>query len=199
MIKEVFTFGLSMTKDQRTFFCKATNNQLIQLYRSTPTSQQPWKQIQMTRQDINKRHICGVVVVLGVCGSIIVWCVTEEAWITVACPQQRRVAMDPFSQLIFTISVTSFLIFQWLFHKGSPWVSERISPGFLSLSAKQKVEWNSRWLQRALWPQRLGWSNQTSPMKVSCPNPDPANVPFRTGLVAPASSWLHVKRMCGAV
>ncbi|XP_029699064.1 transmembrane protein 56-B isoform X2 [Takifugu rubripes] len=52
--------------------------------------------------------------------------------------------MDPFSQLIFVISVTSFLIFQWLFHKGSPWVSKRISPGFLSLSDKQKVEWNSR-------------------------------------------------------
>lgn len=81
-------------------------------------------------------------VVLGVCA--VVWCVTEEAWITAACLQQRRVAMDPFSQLIFTISVTSFLIFQWLFHKASPWVSERISPGFLSLSDKQKVEWNSR-------------------------------------------------------
>ncbi|XP_076617317.1 TLC domain-containing protein 4-B-like [Chaetodon auriga] len=52
--------------------------------------------------------------------------------------------MDPFSQLILTISVTSFLTFQWLFHKVSPWMSMRISPGFLSLSDKQKVEWNSR-------------------------------------------------------
>lgn len=52
--------------------------------------------------------------------------------------------MDPFSQLILTISVTSFLTFQWLFHKVSPWVSMRVSPGFLGLSDKQKVEWNSR-------------------------------------------------------
>ncbi|CAB1451567.1 unnamed protein product [Pleuronectes platessa] len=53
-------------------------------------------------------------------------------------------AMDPFSQLILTISVTSFFTFQWLFHKVSPWVSTRISPGFPGLSDKQKVEWNSR-------------------------------------------------------
>ncbi|XP_075907307.1 uncharacterized protein LOC142904834 isoform X3 [Nelusetta ayraudi] len=52
--------------------------------------------------------------------------------------------MDPFSQLILAISVTSFLTFQWLFHKVSPWVSVRVSPGFLNLSDKQKVEWNSR-------------------------------------------------------
>lgn len=59
-------------------------------------------------------------------------------------PQRSWVAMDPFSQLILTISVTSFLTFQWLFHKVSPWVSMRVSPGFLGLSDKQKVEWNSR-------------------------------------------------------
>ncbi|XP_058485100.1 TLC domain-containing protein 4-B-like [Solea solea] len=53
-------------------------------------------------------------------------------------------AMDPFSQLILTISVTSFFTFQWLFHKVSPWMSMRISPGFVGLSDKQKVEWNSR-------------------------------------------------------
>uniref|UniRef100_A0A3Q2XJL1 TLC domain containing 4a n=1 Tax=Hippocampus comes TaxID=109280 RepID=A0A3Q2XJL1_HIPCM len=52
--------------------------------------------------------------------------------------------MDPFSQLILTISVTSFFTFQWLFHKVSPWLSARVSPGFLGLSDKQKVEWNSR-------------------------------------------------------
>lgn len=73
-------------------------------------------------------------------------------------PQQRRVAMDPFSQLIFTISVASFVIFQWLFHKGSPWVSTHFSPGFLSLSDKQKVEWNSR------------WTPESSPMQ-GCPTP----------------------------
>lgn len=59
-------------------------------------------------------------------------------------PQRTRVAMDPFSQLILAISVTSFLTFQWLFHKVSPWVSVRVSSGFLNLSDKQKVEWNSR-------------------------------------------------------
>lgn len=59
-------------------------------------------------------------------------------------PQRTWVAMDPFSQLILAISVTSFLTFQWLFHKVSPWVSARVSPGFLNLSDKQKVEWNSR-------------------------------------------------------
>ncbi|XP_077480218.1 TLC domain-containing protein 4-B isoform X2 [Stigmatopora argus] len=52
--------------------------------------------------------------------------------------------METFSQFIFTISVTSFFTFQWLFHKVSPWMSIRISPGFLGLSDKQKVEWNSR-------------------------------------------------------
>uniref|UniRef100_A0A3Q3IX69 TLC domain-containing protein n=1 Tax=Monopterus albus TaxID=43700 RepID=A0A3Q3IX69_MONAL len=52
--------------------------------------------------------------------------------------------MDPFSQLILTISVTSFFTFQCLFHKVSPWVSMHISSGFLGLSDKQKVEWNSR-------------------------------------------------------
>lgn len=52
--------------------------------------------------------------------------------------------MDPFSQLILAISVTSFFTFQWLFHKASPWLSARVSPGFLGLSDKQKVEWTSR-------------------------------------------------------
>lgn len=89
--------------------------------------------------------------------------VTEEAWVMAISPQQRRVAMDPFSQLIFVISVTSFLIFQWLFHKGSPWVSKRISPGFLSLSDKQKVEWNSRWPSRAPWPQWV-WVGVSKPV-----------------------------------
>ncbi|XP_016301475.1 transmembrane protein 56-B-like isoform X1 [Sinocyclocheilus anshuiensis] len=55
-----------------------------------------------------------------------------------------RVAMDPFSQLILLISVVSFCTFQWLFHSVSPWASSRISPGFLKLTHKQKIEWNSR-------------------------------------------------------
>ncbi|XP_036409696.1 TLC domain-containing protein 4-B-like isoform X2 [Megalops cyprinoides] len=52
--------------------------------------------------------------------------------------------MDPFSQLILTIAVLSFLTFQWLFHSVSPWVSGRVSSGFLGLSPQQKIEWNSR-------------------------------------------------------
>lgn len=52
--------------------------------------------------------------------------------------------MDPFSQLILLISVVSFCTFQWLFHSVSPWASSRISPGFLKLNHKQKIEWNSR-------------------------------------------------------
>lgn len=52
--------------------------------------------------------------------------------------------MDPFSQLILLISVVSFCTFQWLFHSVSPWASSRISPGFLKLTHKQKIEWNSR-------------------------------------------------------
>ncbi|TNN84667.1 Transmembrane protein 56-B [Liparis tanakae] len=52
--------------------------------------------------------------------------------------------MDPFNQLILAISVTSFFAFQWLFHRVSPWTSRRITHGFLGLSDRQKVEWNSR-------------------------------------------------------
>ncbi|KAJ8279158.1 hypothetical protein COCON_G00062240 [Conger conger] len=52
--------------------------------------------------------------------------------------------MDPFSQLILAISVTSFFTFQWLFHSVSPWVSTRVSAGFRGLSHKQTIEWNSR-------------------------------------------------------
>lgn len=59
--------------------------------------------------------------------------------------QWGRVAMDPFSQLILLISVVSFCTFQWLFHSVSPWASSRISPGFLKLTHKQKIEWNSRY------------------------------------------------------
>ncbi|XP_062847498.1 TLC domain-containing protein 4-B isoform X1 [Trichomycterus rosablanca] len=52
--------------------------------------------------------------------------------------------MDAFLQLILLIAVISFCFFQWLFHSVSPWVSCRISPGFLKLSYKQQIEWNSR-------------------------------------------------------
>lgn len=110
--------------------------------------------------------------------------VTEEAWVTAISPQQRRVAMDPFSQLIFVISVTSFLIFQWLFHKGSPWVSNRISPGFLSLSDKQKVEWNSRWPSRALWPQWV-WAGVSKPVLRG------PSVPANPAELGPSWDWFR--------
>ncbi|XP_036441619.1 TLC domain-containing protein 4-B isoform X2 [Colossoma macropomum] len=60
------------------------------------------------------------------------------------CTMWARVAMDAFTQLILLIAVVSFCTFQWLFHSVSPWVSSRISPGFLKLSHKQQIEWNSR-------------------------------------------------------
>ncbi|XP_067107702.1 TLC domain-containing protein 4-B [Osmerus mordax] len=52
--------------------------------------------------------------------------------------------MEAFSLLILLISVSSFFTFQWLFHRVSPGISSRVSKGFLTLSDKQKVEWNSR-------------------------------------------------------
>ncbi|KAJ8409530.1 hypothetical protein AAFF_G00229310 [Aldrovandia affinis] len=52
--------------------------------------------------------------------------------------------MDPISQLVFTVSLTSLLAFQGMFHGLSPWASSRISSGFWQLSRKQKIEWNSR-------------------------------------------------------
>lgn len=59
--------------------------------------------------------------------------------------QIGKVAMDAFSQLILLIAVVSFFTFQWLFHSVSPWLSSRVSQGFLRLSHKQKIEWNSRY------------------------------------------------------
>lgn len=63
------------------------------------------------------------------------------------CPplQFGRLAMDAFSQIILLIALVSFFTFQWLFHSVSPWISSRVSPGFLRLNPKQKIEWNSRY------------------------------------------------------
>ena len=60
-------------------------------------------------------------------------------------PQWCWVVMEAFSLLILVISVSSFFTFQWLFHRVSPGISSRVSQGFLALSDKQKVEWNSRY------------------------------------------------------
>ncbi|KAM6219655.1 TLC domain-containing protein 4 [Rhynchocyon petersi] len=40
--------------------------------------------------------------------------------------------------------VTSFVVFQLLFHFVSSWFSEKISPSFNRLSDEKKIEWNSR-------------------------------------------------------
>ncbi|KAJ8270324.1 hypothetical protein GJAV_G00113010 [Gymnothorax javanicus] len=52
--------------------------------------------------------------------------------------------MDLFNQLILTLIVLSFLVFQGLFHAVSPWASSHVSSGFRQLTRKQKIEWNSR-------------------------------------------------------
>ncbi|XP_072547359.1 TLC domain-containing protein 4-B [Salminus brasiliensis] len=52
--------------------------------------------------------------------------------------------MEPLSLVVLLISLGSFLSSQWLFHRGSPWLSERLSPAFITLSSTQRTEWNSR-------------------------------------------------------
>ncbi|XP_018114845.1 TLC domain-containing protein 4-B isoform X2 [Xenopus laevis] len=52
--------------------------------------------------------------------------------------------MANFSPLTVFISVTSLAVFQFLFHVGSSWLSTRLTGGFHKLSARQKIEWNSR-------------------------------------------------------
>ncbi|XP_053550026.1 TLC domain-containing protein 4 isoform X2 [Bombina bombina] len=52
--------------------------------------------------------------------------------------------MPHFSTLTVCISATSLAVFQLLFHIGSSWLSSRLTGGFSKLSAKQKIEWNSR-------------------------------------------------------
>ncbi|XP_069087583.1 TLC domain-containing protein 4 [Pleurodeles waltl] len=52
--------------------------------------------------------------------------------------------MPTFSKLTIAISVTSFVVFQLLFHVVSTWISSRLTSGFKRLDSKQKIEWNSR-------------------------------------------------------
>ncbi|KAL7849247.1 hypothetical protein SRHO_G00208700 [Serrasalmus rhombeus] len=52
--------------------------------------------------------------------------------------------MEPLSLVVLLVSVGSFLSSQWLFHRGSPWLSERLTPAFLTLNHTQRTEWNSR-------------------------------------------------------
>lgn len=47
-------------------------------------------------------------------------------------------------QVICTTLITSFFIFQVLFHLVSSWLSAKISTGFNKLSPQKKIEWNSR-------------------------------------------------------
>uniref|UniRef100_A0A6I8QGE6 TLC domain-containing protein 4 n=2 Tax=Xenopus tropicalis TaxID=8364 RepID=A0A6I8QGE6_XENTR len=55
-----------------------------------------------------------------------------------------QVTMASFSPLTVFISATSLAVFQFLFHVGSSWLSARLTCGFSKLSARQKIEWNSR-------------------------------------------------------
>ncbi|KAG1933849.1 TLC domain-containing protein 4-B isoform X2 [Pimephales promelas] len=52
--------------------------------------------------------------------------------------------MEPLSLQVLVVVTWSFLGFQWLFYRGSPWVSQHLSKGFLRLSPTQRTEWNSR-------------------------------------------------------
>lgn len=52
--------------------------------------------------------------------------------------------MELLSLQVLVVVTWSFLGFQWLFHRGSPWVSQHLSKGFLRLSPTQRTEWNSR-------------------------------------------------------
>ncbi|XP_063110706.1 TLC domain-containing protein 4 [Cavia porcellus] len=52
--------------------------------------------------------------------------------------------METDTKLVISTFCTSFLTFQFLFHFVSYWFSEKISPGFRSLSLEKKIEWNSR-------------------------------------------------------
>ncbi|XP_060088207.1 TLC domain-containing protein 4 [Heteronotia binoei] len=48
------------------------------------------------------------------------------------------------NKLILGVGVSSFAIFQLLFHVLSSWVSARVTSGFNNLDQKKKIEWNSR-------------------------------------------------------
>ncbi|XP_068919483.1 TLC domain-containing protein 4 [Petaurus breviceps papuanus] len=50
--------------------------------------------------------------------------------------------MDSYS--ISGIVLTSFLMFQLLFHVVSSWFSAQVTSGFIKLSTQKKIEWNSR-------------------------------------------------------
>ncbi|XP_068078703.1 transmembrane protein 56-B-like isoform X2 [Danio rerio] len=52
--------------------------------------------------------------------------------------------MEPLSPQVLVVVAGSFLSFQWLFHRVSPWVFQHLCGGFLRLSPTQKTEWNSR-------------------------------------------------------
>ncbi|XP_048018669.1 transmembrane protein 56-B-like isoform X2 [Megalobrama amblycephala] len=52
--------------------------------------------------------------------------------------------MEPLSLQVLVVVTGSFLGFQWLFHRGSPWVSQQLCKGFFRLSPTHRTEWNSR-------------------------------------------------------
>ncbi|XP_057189885.1 transmembrane protein 56-B-like [Triplophysa rosa] len=52
--------------------------------------------------------------------------------------------MEPLSLQVLVVVTGSFLGFQWMFHRGSPGVSQLFCKGFLKLNLTQRTEWNSR-------------------------------------------------------
>lgn len=57
---------------------------------------------------------------------------------------QDEVAMEPLSITVVLVSLSSFLVSQWIFYVACPWLSERLIPAFLTLTHKQRTEWSSR-------------------------------------------------------
>lgn len=57
---------------------------------------------------------------------------------------QDQVAMEPLSIPVVLLTLSSFLISQWIFHVACPWLSERLIPAFLTLTHMQRTEWSSR-------------------------------------------------------
>ncbi|XP_051983952.1 transmembrane protein 56-B-like [Xyrauchen texanus] len=58
--------------------------------------------------------------------------------------ERGSVGMESFSLHVPVVVTGSFLGFQWLFYRGSPWVSQHLCKGFLKLSPTKRTEWNSR-------------------------------------------------------
>uniref|UniRef100_A0A3B1IGG8 Si:dkey-10f21.4 n=1 Tax=Astyanax mexicanus TaxID=7994 RepID=A0A3B1IGG8_ASTMX len=52
--------------------------------------------------------------------------------------------MEPLSLVVLLVPLGSFVSSQWLFHRGSSGLSERLTPAFITLNYTQRTQWNSR-------------------------------------------------------